>query len=521
MSHELLYTSAPKGLKAGSRGFCTVVCTQGMPAPLMTALESLSAYRHIYPPGDRNASKNPVAWSHLKMSVAGRAYHVLSRIADFGLDYSQRGNKLAHHVAFEPAEQTAGGPAWLLQQSGNMATDWNGHPRLLPAGRQLRSVPRPPAVCTAWQAMTGDAGWAGVLAESFLANPGRQVYIVFEPGMDLLPLLAEAIALLPAERRWDVTFSTYFTSLPPGVSCAWRCVLSGSPEAEQARKFGKALHIDLCQPVPPAVGGSLVQAALNGPRHATRDNWAASRRPAPTRRECEPEGEWGAAPRGQKTWHAGIRRRSGISGICDTRRRSRIWRRSPRWDAAPAAASRLQSADIGRPERGRRRAGGNGIYRSSAAWSVLMLVLAVAVFAVPAAREWVLPRTSPSKSPDDAHGRQCQPRIAQAGTKSRGRAEEHDDASDSEDRDEVGATKGGRDGADEIQAIKQGARPTAATSQALTAVANTDEKTGANKACRRTIVRHDWRDANGDQARRRAKAGFVRHRTLHGSANMT
>lgn len=264
MSHELLYTSAPKGLKSGSRGFCTVVCTQGMPVPLITALESLSAYRHVHPPGDRNAAKNPVAWSHLKMNVAGRAYHVLSRIADYGLDYSQRGNKLAHHLALETPEQTTGGPASLLEQSGNLETDWDGQPRLLPAGRRLRTGSRPPAVCTAWQAMTGDAGWAGVLAEGFLANPERQVYIVFEPGMDLLPLMAEALALLPAERRWEVTFSTYFTSLPPGVSCNWRCVLSGSPEAEQARKFGKALHIDLCHPVPPATGGSLVLAARTG-----------------------------------------------------------------------------------------------------------------------------------------------------------------------------------------------------------------------------------------------------------------
>src|SRR5258707_12093667 len=120
MSHELLYTSAPKGLKSGSRGFCTVVCTQGMPAPLMTALESLSAYRHVYPPGDRNAAKNPVAWSHVTMNAAGRSYHVLSRIADFGLDYSQRGNKLAHHVALNAQELTAGGPASLLEQSGNI-----------------------------------------------------------------------------------------------------------------------------------------------------------------------------------------------------------------------------------------------------------------------------------------------------------------------------------------------------------------------------------------------------------------
>ena len=264
MSHELLYTSAPKGLKSGSRGFCTVVCTQGMPAPLLTALESMSAYRHVYPAGDRNAAKNPIAWSHVTMNVAGRPYRVLSRIADYGLDYSQRGNKLAHHVAIEAQEQTIGNPAFVMQQPDNLETGWDGQPRLLPAGRHLLAGSQPPNMCAAWQALTGDAGWAGVLAESFLTNPERQVYIVFAPGMDLLPLFAEAIALLPVEQRGDVTFSTYFTSLPPGVTCGWRCVLSGSPEAEQSRKFAKALHIDLCQPVPAATGGSLVAAARTG-----------------------------------------------------------------------------------------------------------------------------------------------------------------------------------------------------------------------------------------------------------------
>ena len=66
MSQELLYTSAPRGLKPGSRGFCTVVCTRDMPPALAAGLESLSAYRHVFPPGDPNAERNPVAWSHVK-----------------------------------------------------------------------------------------------------------------------------------------------------------------------------------------------------------------------------------------------------------------------------------------------------------------------------------------------------------------------------------------------------------------------------------------------------------------------
>ena len=71
MNAELLYTSAPQGLKQGSRGFCTVLSTVGMPLNLATKLESLSGYRHLYPSGTPDASKNPVGFSHLRfMSVA-------------------------------------------------------------------------------------------------------------------------------------------------------------------------------------------------------------------------------------------------------------------------------------------------------------------------------------------------------------------------------------------------------------------------------------------------------------------
>jgi hypothetical protein len=233
---------------------------------LTTALESLSAYRHVFPPGDPHAADNPVVWSHIKLTAAGKPYSVLSRVGDCGLDYSQRGNKLAHHVVLDPREQSVGGPAWPLTQPGFMQIEWDGEPRQIPTGRPTRPGSLPPAICTAWQEMTGDAGWAGVLAESFLANPERHAYIIFKPGMDLLPLLVEAIGLLPLERRWEVTFSTYFTSLPPGVVCNWRCVLADSPEAEQATRSSKAIQINLCKPLGTVRGGILVDSARTGVR---------------------------------------------------------------------------------------------------------------------------------------------------------------------------------------------------------------------------------------------------------------
>src|SRR5688572_8699530 len=136
MSHELHYTSAPRGLKPGSRGFCTVACTAGLPAPLADRLESLSGYRQVFPPNDPSAGRNPVAWSHLRLSVGGKSLSILSRVGFAGLDYTDRTNKYAHHVAITSDERPSGGPAWLLSQPGFMDSSWTGEPRILPSGRR-------------------------------------------------------------------------------------------------------------------------------------------------------------------------------------------------------------------------------------------------------------------------------------------------------------------------------------------------------------------------------------------------
>ena len=278
VSLELVYTSAPRGLAPGSQGFCTVACTRGMTANLTRQLESLSGYRQIYPPQDPRAALNPVAFSHLMLTLAGRSCHVLSRVCDAGLDYTGRTNKFAHHVVLDAAEVPAGGPGWLLAAAGFMRGNWPGEPCVLPAGPALPAANCgagvPPAlssrdgcttICRAWQQVAGDAGWGGVLAETVAGGKIPQAVLVFRPGADMLALLAESLALLPAELRWRVTFSTYFTKLPTGVGCQWRCVVDGTPEATAARRGPKsALVIDLCQPLGRAVGGAYVEAARTG-----------------------------------------------------------------------------------------------------------------------------------------------------------------------------------------------------------------------------------------------------------------
>src|SRR5262245_31377897 len=132
MSYELFYTSAPKGLQPGSRGFCTVATTRGMPAALMEKLEALSGYRPLFPPHDAKAALNPVVHAHLRINVGGKTYSVLSRIGTAELDYTERTNKFAHHVVLDAHELPPGGPAWVLGQSGFMETRWDGEVKYLP-----------------------------------------------------------------------------------------------------------------------------------------------------------------------------------------------------------------------------------------------------------------------------------------------------------------------------------------------------------------------------------------------------
>ncbi|HUG92798.1 MAG TPA: hypothetical protein VML55_18295 [Planctomycetaceae bacterium] len=192
--------------------------------------------------------------SHLIVPAGGKRFHVLSRVADAGQDYTGRSNKLAHHVAIEPHERPAGNPAWVLRSPGFSQTSWNGTPRVLPSGRRAPSGTRGPAVCHAWKQAAGDAGWAGVLVASAVEPDAKPVSVIFPAGMDVLPLVEEALALVPGDRQWEVTFSTYFTKLPAGIDCQWRFLLEDSPEAQALRRNPHAAAIDLCRPLvaPPA-----------------------------------------------------------------------------------------------------------------------------------------------------------------------------------------------------------------------------------------------------------------------------
>ncbi len=257
MAHEIYYTSAPEGLKRGSSGFCSVAASDNIPKPLWDRLEALSAYRHHFgvastgntEPAD-STSQNPTSHAHWLLNVTGTTYHVLSRICDSGVDHTQRSNAFAHHLVVDPAEIAAApaGPAWMLDFPDVMRSAWNNHVGTIPR-HPLPAGDRDAAVCHAWASLTGDPGWGGLLADLFVKSPAKPVCILFAPGQNILPLLAETIALLPPAARWNVTFNTYFTSMPTSATCAWRCCLAGTPAAQVGLRYAAAgIVIDLTDP---------------------------------------------------------------------------------------------------------------------------------------------------------------------------------------------------------------------------------------------------------------------------------
>jgi hypothetical protein len=288
MSHAIYYTSAPEGIKRGTTGFCTVAATDNIPKPLWDRLETLSAYRHQFAAGAGGDQPNPVSFAHWILNIAGKTHHVLSRVCDSGVDHTQRTNAFAHHLVLDRAEIEAapGGPAWMLQQPGVMAHAWDGrvgsmHPMHLPIGDAVASL-----VCHAWAAATGDAGWGGHLADLFAKAPTRPVCILFAPGQNVLPLVAEAIALLPPAARWNVTFNTYFTSMPTSATCLWRCCLAGTPAAQTGLRYaagGLVLDLTDRSRLPALPPGPYVTVARTGQPAFTES--ATAKTPAPPRAE--------------------------------------------------------------------------------------------------------------------------------------------------------------------------------------------------------------------------------------------
>jgi hypothetical protein len=259
MIYELVVTSVPRGLQAGRSGFTTVQRTRGIHPDLCNRLEAASGYRHVLSPGD---PRNPQIRSHAIVQTPAGQMCVLSRIIDAGNDYSGRSNKLAHHLAFDAAEVAARAktsPAAVLlaaERAGLFLRQWAGEPREQPASPAVPSVPVEPGPCAAWSRVAGDGGWAGFIADRALRK--EPTWIIAPPGVDLVELFAEALALVNYPQRWSISFTTYALTAGDGL---WLGTVDGSPEAQAARGQQRIAVVDLVRRPPLTVQSPTIDAA--------------------------------------------------------------------------------------------------------------------------------------------------------------------------------------------------------------------------------------------------------------------
>jgi hypothetical protein len=199
MPLQLVFTSAPQGLTPGRSGYCTVARHRAVPDRLAQLLESVGT-PHELTEGE--------TFTFRTLEAGDRHWFVLSRFVARGLDYTQRDNRLAHHLIFT-AEEAAllAPPAALAARWKGWLAEWTGAPAWLEGEtRPLALEPATPLTpAVTWRETTGTGAKAAWLVDATgattvgLRNPPSEA--------TLLRLFAESSALI-GKAAWHATFTT-------------------------------------------------------------------------------------------------------------------------------------------------------------------------------------------------------------------------------------------------------------------------------------------------------------------------
>jgi hypothetical protein len=276
MPWQLIYTSAPRLLTAGQTGFGTVARHRDIPPLVVSAVERASQFARL--PG-MDAAR--VVFSHRVVDAAGARYHVLSRVASAGADYTGRTNHLAHHLILTSAE------AADLAGKGVSAGDvlvrfpwrstWEDGARWLDGHEtpDLAGLPQgPQEQLSVWMEAAGDRLHANHLVAGAGARSG--CFLIAPAKLEMRRLFAESLRGVP-EEGWHFTFTT---EVDPGDSPGHFRWLGFSPESPVLNSIqpGRRLVLDLTRPA------SLpIAEALPEKRKIPAASPAAERRTEPPR----------------------------------------------------------------------------------------------------------------------------------------------------------------------------------------------------------------------------------------------
>jgi len=199
MPLQLIFTSAPRGLVAGRSGFCTVARHASLSERLTQQLEAL---------GTPHDAAEGETFTFRRLEAGSQTWYVLSRFVARGLDYSQRDNRLAHHVVFTAEEAAVlPPPAAVALRWNDWKDTWSEEPTWLKEDTRPLPLSSHPVLTPAagWREFAGTGAKAAWLVN---ASGAASVSLLNPPSSaQLLRLLAESSALL-GRAAWSATFTT-------------------------------------------------------------------------------------------------------------------------------------------------------------------------------------------------------------------------------------------------------------------------------------------------------------------------
>ena len=199
MPLQLIFTSAPRGLVAGRSGYCTVARHRSIPDRLAQILESL---------GTPHQNLQGATYTFRIIEASNANWFVLSRFVARGLDYSQRDNRLAHHIIFTAEEAAVlPPPAAIAFRWNGWLSEWTKEPTWLTEDPRPLILDNAPSLrpASGWREFSG----TGAKAAWLVNEVGPATLCLTQPPEDkiLLRLLAESAALL-GNSAWYATFTS-------------------------------------------------------------------------------------------------------------------------------------------------------------------------------------------------------------------------------------------------------------------------------------------------------------------------
>lgn len=240
MAFRLIFTSSPSSLTGSRTGFCTVARSAEMSEKLALCVEKCGTYDH-------DAMRANPIFSHRKIWLGDKNYHILSRITDSGADYTNRSNYIADHLVLtEDETQLVPSPAQAILEFDGWMDSYEGAPKFLESVPIKKSAQKFAPPSSMWQDYFLDAGKAALML-----SESADIYAKPEDGKTLLKLFAQASALCaPEAKSWDYTFTTSICRGENPQDFSWKVYTNTPPEIASANSSAINLTSRKAPPAP-------------------------------------------------------------------------------------------------------------------------------------------------------------------------------------------------------------------------------------------------------------------------------